>query len=97
MELLLEVVAQRHVHEGPTVGGELHARREAALHHGDVAGGEVPVQIGQMAPVLDALAPRQRPRIDARPRHDDEPQPVDQPLGVRDRLDGPTQQPLPDP
>jgi hypothetical protein len=38
VEVLLEVVGQRHVDERAPVGGELHAGRQAALHDRHVAG-----------------------------------------------------------
>ena len=74
MEVLLEVVLQRHVDERPPIGGQLHARREPTLHDGEVARGEVAVEIGDVAAVGHAVAARERARVDARPGDDDEPQ-----------------------
>ena len=45
VEVLLEVVPQRHVQERPPVRGQLHRRRQAALHDREVAGGQVPVEV----------------------------------------------------
>jgi hypothetical protein len=45
VEVLLEVVKEREVEERPPVGGQLHARRQPALHDCKVAGGEMPVQL----------------------------------------------------
>jgi hypothetical protein len=40
VEVLLEVVAQRHVDERTPVRGQLHARGQTALNDSEVAGGE---------------------------------------------------------
>ena len=56
VEVLLEVVLQRHVDERPPVGGELHARREPALHDRQIARREVTVEVGHVAVVLHAVA-----------------------------------------
>ena len=44
VEVLLEVMGEREVDERPLGGGELHRRREPALHDGEVADGEVAIQ-----------------------------------------------------
>jgi hypothetical protein len=43
VEVLLEVMAERHVDERPLACGELHRGGQAALHHGQVAHRQVPV------------------------------------------------------
>src|SRR4051794_30903334 len=45
MEVLLEVMAKREVEERPPVRGELHRGGEPALHHGEIASGEVAVEV----------------------------------------------------
>ena len=85
VEVLLEVVAQRDVDERAAVGGELHARRQAALHDRQVARREVAVELGDVAAVRHAATAGQRPRVDARPGDDDEAQAVDEPPGRRRR------------
>ena len=52
--VLLEVVAQREVQERPAGRGQLHRRRQAALDDRQVARREVPVQIRDEGPHLDA-------------------------------------------
>ena len=54
-QALLEVVGQREVEERSLVGGELHARGQAALDDGEVAGGEVAVEVGHVGPDLEAV------------------------------------------
>ena len=48
MPLLLEVVGEREVEEGPPRGHELHRRGQPALHHRDVARGQLAVQLGHV-------------------------------------------------
>ena len=60
VEVLLEVMTQRHVDERPSGGGELHRGGQPALHHGQVAGCQVPVQVGHVAAHLEAVGRRQR-------------------------------------
>src|SRR4051812_19891069 len=69
MEVLLEVVAQREVEERPLGRGQLHRRRQTALHHGDVARGEVAVEVVHVRAHLEAVVSGQRRRVDARPRN----------------------------
>ena len=57
VEVLLEVVAQRHVQERPPAGGQLHRGGQPALHDGQVARGQVPVQVGHVAAHLEARRP----------------------------------------
>ena len=45
MEVLLEVVLEREVEERRSGRRELHAGREAALHEGQIAGGEMAVEV----------------------------------------------------
>ena len=49
VHLLLEVVAEREVEEGPPGRRQLHRRRQPALHHRDVARGQLAVQIRHVA------------------------------------------------
>src|SRR5690606_11298993 len=65
VHLLLEVVAQREVEEGAAERGQLHGGGEPALHQGEVAGGQVPDEVGQVGPHLDAGHAGQRGRVDA--------------------------------
>src|SRR5438270_10446972 len=50
VEVLLEVVAEREVEEGPVVGRELHRRGQPTLDDGQVAHRQVPVQGGHIGP-----------------------------------------------
>ena len=88
MEVLLEVMAERHVDERPLAGGELHRGGQAALHHGQVARGQVPVQVVYVATHLEPVPPArqgQRLRIDPRPGDHDHSQPGNQPPRGRER------------
>ena len=96
VEVLLEVVAQREVEERPPGGRELHRRRQAALDDGEVAGGEVPVQVRHERPDLDARRRLEGRRVDPRPGHHDHPQAVDPPGGLRRGSDHAPQQRLAD-
>jgi len=55
MHLLLEVVLEREVQKRPPVGGQLHRGRETALHHGEVTGGQLTVQVVHIGEHLDAI------------------------------------------
>ena len=94
--VLLEVVAQRHVEEGPSRRGQLHAGREPALHHGHVARRELPPEVGHEAEHRGTAAPGQRARVDPRPGHDDEAQVGPGPAGRGHRVEHPPQQVAPD-
>jgi hypothetical protein len=59
VEVLLEVVAEWEVEEGPAVGGELHCRGEASLDDRQVAGGEVLVQVVDVGSDLEPVVCRQ--------------------------------------
>ena len=96
MPVLLEVVAQREVQERPARGGELHRGRQPALHDRQVAGREVPVQVGDEGTDLHPGRRAQRGRIDARPGHRDHAQAVDAPRGIGIARDDPPQQRLAD-
>ena len=80
--VLLEVVAEREVEERPAVGGQLHRRGQASLHDGEVAGGQVPVEVGHEGPDLQPVVRGQRRRIDPRAGDDDHPQPGHVPPGL---------------
>ena len=71
MEVLLEVVLEREVEERPAVGGQLHRGRQAALHDGEVAGGQVPVEVVDVADDLESVVSRQRAWVDSRAGDDD--------------------------
>jgi hypothetical protein len=73
VESLLEVLPERQVDEGPAGGGEFHAGRQAALDHGQVAGRQVPVEMGHVSAYLDALGSRQGSGVDARASDDEHP------------------------
>lgn len=55
VELLLEVVLKREVHEWALGCGELHAGGEAALDDGEVAGCEMAVELGDVGAHLDTV------------------------------------------
>ena len=59
VEVLLEVVAERDVEERPPCGGQLHASRQASLHDGQIAGGEVSIRLVDEAVHLQAVMLRQ--------------------------------------
>ena len=60
VEVLLEMVSEREVEEGASVGGELHRRGQPALDDGEVAGGEVAIELGNVRPDLEPVVVRQR-------------------------------------
>ena len=84
VEVLLEVVPEREEEERASVRGQLHRRREPALDDGEVAGGQVPIQVVDVRADLEARRARAARRIDPRPRHDDHPQPVDASCRLRE-------------
>ena len=75
VQVLLEVPAQGEVDERRPGGGELHARRQAALRDRDVAGGEVAREAIDVGDELEAIVRGERVGVDARPAHDDHAQP----------------------
>ena len=98
VEALLEVVLEREVDERAPVCGQLHRRRQAALHHGEVAGREVSVEIvdvGADLESVDVICPK-RSRVDPRSCDDDHPKLRDEPLGLWERRDHAAQQIRPD-
>ena len=97
VEVLLEVVAQRDVDERAAVGGQLHAGGQPALDQRDVAGGQVLVQVRQVAADGQAAPAGQRRRVDARAGDHDEAQVRGQPPGQRHGVGDPAQQRQPDP
>ena len=95
VKVLLEVVAQREVDEGPLVRGQLHRRREASLHNGEVAGGEVAVEVvhvGDHLQAVDQRPPTQRIGVDAGAGDDDHAQLWDSLLCLWEGRDHPSQQ-----
>ena len=94
---VLEVVAEGHVDEGPSVGGQLHACGQAALHHGDVAGRQVAVEVGDVAVGRDAPTAGQRARIDAGAGDDGEAQVGQGAAHGRDGIEDPAEEVLADP
>ena len=56
-------------------GGQFHAGRQAALHDGDITGGEMQMKIGDVAMHLDTSGTRQAVRVDSRAGDDREAQP----------------------
>jgi len=81
VDLLLEVAGQRHVDERPARRDQFYGRGQAALDHRQVAGGQVPVQVRDVAAHLDAVGHRDRLRVDPRSGHGDHPQAGDGLLG----------------
>ena len=75
-------MAEREVEKWPVVGDQFHGGGQAALNDGQVAYGQVTVQIVDVGVQLDAIAGRQQPqgRCGARPRRS---------CAVRGRLAGP--------
>ena len=59
VEVLLEVVAQRNVEERAAGRRQLHARGQPSLHDREVAGSEMPVQLGDEPAHLQALVLRE--------------------------------------
>ena len=55
MEVLLEVVTQRNVKERPPGCGQFHAGGQPALHHCQIAGGEMSIQLRDKPAHLEAL------------------------------------------
>ena len=96
VEVLLEVVAEREVDERPAVRGQLHRGGQPALDDGQVAGGEMAVEVVDIADDLEALVAWQGLRIDARPGDDDRPQPGNPRRGERMGVDHATEQMLAD-
>ena len=95
MEVLFEVMAERHINERPLAGGELHRGGQPALHHGQVAHRQVAVQVVHVAMHLESVGRArwdQRFRIDPRPGHHDHAQSRDEPPGRRERRDHAAQQ-----
>ena len=72
VEVLLEVVLERHVEERPLRRGQLHAGREPALHDGDVARRQGEVEVGDESAHGRPASARQGCRVDARAGHDEE-------------------------
>ena len=56
MEVLLEVMLERYIDEWGSGCGEFHARAQSALHHGDVTGRQVLIEVGQEAAHPDAAS-----------------------------------------
>src|SRR5439155_6369611 len=67
VDVLLEVIAQREIEEWTLRRRELHAGAEPALDHGEVARGEVRIEVGDEAAVFEACDLGQRGAIDPRP------------------------------
>src|SRR3954449_11944063 len=74
VEVLLEAVAKREVEERSPVGGQLHRGGESALNDGEVAGGEVAVEIVDVGAHLESFGAREARGVDPRSRDDDHPQ-----------------------
>src|SRR5207248_9795068 len=58
MEVLLKVMPQREIDEGPPVGGQLHGGREPTLDQGNVTDGQVPVELVDVGPDLETVLAR---------------------------------------
>ena len=88
------MVGQGEVEEGSPVGGELHGGGQAALDDGQVAGGQVAVQVGDEGPQLESLllAGRQAGGVDAGAGDDDHPQLGHRSFGQREGVDDPAQE-----
>ena len=97
VEVLLEVVAEREVEERASVRRQLHRRRQAALDDGEIAGGEVPVELVHVGADLEPVVRGQRRRVDPRPGDDDHPQRRHALLRLRESGDHPPQQVAADP
>jgi hypothetical protein len=82
VEVLLEVVAEREVQERPPVRRQLHRRGQSALDDGEVAGGEMPVELVHVRAYLEPVVCGQGARVDPRPGDDYHPQRWDPRLGL---------------
>lgn len=88
VEALLEVAGEGEGEERPAVGGQLHGGGETALHDGEVAGGQVPVEVGHEADDLEAVVIRaEEGRVDAGPGDDDHAELGELPLGEREGVE----------
>ena len=92
VHLLLDVVGEREVQERPTGRHQLHRRAQTALDDGEVARGELPVQVRHVAPDLHPRRDGHRCRVDTRPAHHDHPQARHPPLRLRVGRRHPAQQ-----
>src|SRR3954471_25239 len=92
VEVLLEAVAKREVEERSPVGGQLHRGGESALNDGEVAGGEVAVEVVDVGADLEPVGAREARGVDPRPGDDNHPQVRDRALGLRERLDDPAEE-----
>ena len=92
VEVLLEVVAQREDQERALVGGQLHRGGQAALDDGEVAGGEVLVEVVHVGADLEPGMRGQRRGVDARAGDDDHAQVRDLRAGGGEGVDHAAQQ-----
>lgn len=92
VEGLLEVVPQRKVEERPAGGGQLHAGGQSALDDGEVAAGQMSVQLVHVGVHLQALVGGGRCRVDARAANHHHPQRRHPPFSVGEGGDDPSQQ-----
>ena len=82
MEVLLEVVAEREVEERPPVRRQFHRGGQSALDDGEVAGGEMPVELVDVRAYFEPVVCGQGARVDPRPGDDDHSQRRDPRLGL---------------
>src|SRR5262249_46855781 len=73
-------------------GGQLHGRGQSTVDNGDVARGQVPVQVGQVLVYLDTRRCAQASGVDARAGDNDHAESGHEGEGVRVRGDGATEQ-----
>lgn len=92
VELLLEVLIEGEVNERPPQRRELQRGGAAALHHGQVAGGEVLVQPVHVAEHPGARRGLDRGRVHPRAAHQHEPGVRDPGADQRDRVGAQPQQ-----
>ena len=59
VEGLLEMMTERKVEDRPVISDQFHGGGKAALDYGEIAYGQVPVQVVHVGIQLDAIAGRQ--------------------------------------
>ncbi len=96
VEIVLEVMTQREVQERAARGGQLHGRRQATLHDGEVAGGQVSVKVCHISPHFEAVGLGQGRQVDPRTCDDDHAQFRYELLGRRERRNDLAKQISPD-
>lgn len=87
MQVLLEVVLQRHVDERPAVRRQLHASGQPTLDDRQIACRQVPEQLRHVAVVRHPLELGQHAWVDARTGDHHEADALDEPPGGTDGIE----------